>query len=402
MTRPADTACPVHHTGTTDQTWDSAAAERALTSPMTVATARGMYAWYDAVQIDADQIPKDACRLPHHEVTLGGQPALANMVAVRAALSQLPSSDIPEGEQGAAERHLQAHLDDTTARLRRAPHNGRGGAVAVGEIRINGMEEYLTARRAKPEALTRAAGKSWYRVEAEGGSDSAKISIYDEISWFGITAADFLDELNALDVSNLEVQINSPGGDVFDGVAIYNGILKHPARVTTVVDGLAASICSVIAQAGDDRLVCRASQTMIHEASALTVGNAEDHRKSVAMLDQVSNMIAMVYADRAGGSVKYWRDLMRQETWYSSDEAKTAGLADAIYGESTAAAAEAVRSWDLSMFAHPGRKHAPAPPAVPASRATAHTDVGFRYDPDVFKAALFGAFHSDAPRGGAW
>lgn len=275
--------------------------------------------------------------------------------------------------------------------------NGRGGAVAVGEIRINGMEEYLTARRAKPEALTKAAGKSWYRIEAAGDSDSATIAIYDEISWFGVTAADFLDELSALDVANLEVQINSPGGDVFDGVAIFNAILKHPARVTTVVDGLAASICSVIAQAGDDRLVCRASQTMIHEASALTVGNAEDHRKSVAMLDQVSNMIAMVYADRAGGSVKYWRDLMRQETWYSSDEAKTAGLADAIYGESTAASAEAIRSWDLSMFHHAGRRHAPPPPAIPASRSTARSDAGFRYDPDVFKAALHRALDNQRP-----
>lgn len=253
-------------------------------------------------------------------------------------------------------------------------------------------------RRARPINLAAAAGgqrrtrpvnraqqlgaHDWYRISNSTdstGTEVAEVSIYDEIGYFGTTAAQFLDELNAITAPKINVRINTPGGDVFDGVAIMNALLRHPADVTTYVDGYAASIGSVILQAGDVRIASRISQVMIHDASALCVGNAADMNACAALLDSVSDMIAQVYADRAGGSPAAWRSAMRAETWYGSDEAQAAGLVDAIQGgpvqqeEETADAA--TDRFDLSVFNYAGRRHAPAPPV-------------WNYNPDDFRAVI--------------
>lgn len=209
----------------------------------------------------------------------------------------------------------------------------------------------------RAQALDRRA---WYRIQNGPDGMSADVNIYDEIGYWGTTAQAFVDELNALDVQQLNVHVNSPGGDVYDGVAIYNALLQHPAAVTTYVDGMAASIASVIAQAGDVRLVAKASQMMIHDASALCVGNAADMRECASMLDKASDMIAQVYADRASGDAATWRTAMQAETWYSSDEAVNAGLADAVLNRSAPE-----NTFDLSVFNYAGREKAPAPPSVP-------------------------------------
>lgn len=212
--------------------------------------------------------------------------------------------------------------------------------------------------------------RSWYRITNAAGS-AADVSIYDEIGYFGVTAGQFVAELNALDVAELNVHINTPGGDVYDGVAIYNALVDHPADVTTIVDGMAASIGSVIAQAGDVRIMQRASQMMIHEASALCVGNAADMRECAGMLDKASDMIADVYAFRAGGKAETWRSAMGNETWYSSDEAVSAGLADTVRGQGAVE-----NSFDMSVFRHAGREQAPPPPNLR------------NYDPDAVRRAI--------------
>lgn len=202
--------------------------------------------------------------------------------------------------------------------------------------------------------------RAWYRIANAVDGTSADVNIYDEIGYWGTTAAQFVEELNALDVQQLNVHINSPGGDVYDGIAIYNALLQHPADVTTYVDGLAASIGSVIAQAGTVRLMASASQMMIHDASALCVGNAADMRECASMLDGASNMIAQVYAARAGGNAETWRAAMQNETWYSSDEAVAAGLATSTLNRTAPE-----NKFDLSVFNYAGREKAPPPPTVP-------------------------------------
>ncbi|MDL9938691.1 ATP-dependent Clp protease proteolytic subunit [Gordonia sp. ABSL1-1] len=171
----------------------------------------------------------------------------------------------------------------------------------------------------------------WYSITAKADDRSAEVLIYDEIDPFwGVSANVFAREIAALDVDNLTVRINSPGGDVFDGIAILNSLRNHPAKVTTVIDGLAASAASFIAMAGDEIVMSRNAEMMIHDAVGITVGNAEKMQRMVDMLERASNNIASIYAERAGGTVDEWRAVMRKETWYTADGAVEAGLADRV------------------------------------------------------------------------
>jgi ATP-dependent protease ClpP protease subunit len=158
----------------------------------------------------------------------------------------------------------------------------------------------------------------------------ATIRIYDEIGWFGITAEEFARELEEVTADEIEVQISSLGGDVFDGIAIYNALRAHPATITTRVDSMAASIASVIAQAGDHRIMLTGSQMMIHEAAGLAIGNAAIMRELADILDKQTGIIANIYAERADGDRDLFLDQMAAETWFDHDEAVEAGLADEV------------------------------------------------------------------------
>lgn len=178
----------------------------------------------------------------------------------------------------------------------------------------------------------------WYTItnQADDESDveeaSAQILIYDEIGGsFGVSAADFVEELNGITSSKIDVRINSPGGAVWDAIAIYNALIKHPATITTYVDALAASAASIVALAGDQVVMMVGSQMMIHDALGAEIGNAKDMRAMATFLDQQSDNIASMYAVKAGGELKDWRALMLAETWLMANEAVEMGLADEVY-----------------------------------------------------------------------
>lgn len=177
--------------------------------------------------------------------------------------------------------------------------------------------------------LQRTGRASWYRVEA-AAAGITEISIYDAIGEWGVTARDFLNELTEIQ-GPIELHLNSEGGEVFDGMAIYD-TLKQRGGVTVVVDSLAASISSVIVQAGERRIMAPQATMMIHEASSGAAGNAGDLRKLADLLDKTSDNIASVYAERAGGELADWRSAMQATTWYSAAEAVKAGLADEVRG----------------------------------------------------------------------
>lgn len=223
-------------------------------------------------------------------------------------------------------------------------------------------------KMARPVAKLQQGRNDWYRIENKANTSTASIYIYDEIGYWGVTANDFVRDLNALDssVKSIDVHLNSPGGEVYDGIAIYTALKNHPANVTTIVDGLAASAASFIAQAGKKRIACKNSTMMIHEASGLCIGNSVDMRDLADKLDKMSDNIASIYAERAGGSTTFWREAMRAESWYSAEEAKSAGLVDELDDEADAGSATNSASWDLSIFAHASRGEAPAPPVPPA------------------------------------
>lgn len=200
---------------------------------------------------------------------------------------------------------------------------------------------------------------SWYKV-IRNEAGPTRVDIYDEIggSWLfgGVSASDFVAELAQIN-GDIEVHINSPGGDVFDGLAIYNSLAQRPGNVVTVVDGLAASAASFIAQAGKVRTIAPGAMMMIHDASGACYGNASDMRELADLLDKVSDNLADIYADRTGrsagpGNGETWRAAMQREAWYTADEAVAAGLAHRVAERPEQDALAAAAAFDLSVFAH--------------------------------------------------
>lgn len=176
------------------------------------------------------------------------------------------------------------------------------------------------------------ASRMGLRVESAAAPRRATVYLHGVVGddWEGLDSATFVPALDALDVDDIDLRINSPGGLVFDGVGIYTALLEHKARVTAHVDGMAASAASFIAQAGDDILVKKPARMMIHDASAVAWGPPALMREVADLLDSLSDDIAGIYADRAGGKASTWRKAMTAETWYSSAQAVAAGLADRV------------------------------------------------------------------------
>jgi len=201
----------------------------------------------------------------------------------------------------------------------------------------------------EPEAEGRE--RRWFKIEKAAGDAVTQVNIFDEISWWGITAQEFADELAGIKGA-IEVHINSPGGDAFDGITIYNALASRGARVTTVVDGLAASAASVIAMAGQKRVMSPGSMMMIHDALALCIGNAADMRDTAVLLDKVSDNIASVYAAHTSAPAADWRRAMVAEGWYTAQEAVDAGLAHEIAARpGDGAGADPAAAFDRSVFA---------------------------------------------------
>lgn len=214
----------------------------------------------------------------------------------------------------------------------------------------------------------KATPRPWYSIK-NTADDEAELLIYDEIGgWFGSTAEQFLSDLKAVTAPRLRVRVNSPGGSVFEGVAIANALRAHAAEVTVQIDGIAASIASVIAIAGDRVVAQPQSMLMIHDASGACVGDAADMASMAEVLNKLSDNIAGAYAAKAGGDVATWRESMQAETWYTADEAVAAGLVDEVNKAAPAEPEPDARlraTWDLSVF-----KHAPVDTATPTHHTT--------------------------------
>jgi ATP-dependent protease ClpP protease subunit len=183
-----------------------------------------------------------------------------------------------------------------------------------------------------------------------------ELYIYDEIGPWGITASDVAKALVGLDVDALTVRLNTPGGDVFDGLAIYNLLKENRATIDVVVDGWAASCGSVIAMAGDTVKMQRNSMMMIHKAWSIAWGNADELRELAGVLDKCDSNIADIYHQRAGGDVDAWMSLMSSETWFDAVEAKKAGLCDEVLNaDQVDDELQDGVPWDLSIFSFAGR-----------------------------------------------
>lgn len=208
------------------------------------------------------------------------------------------------------------------------------------------VENLLGSIRTRIENLagaTTASAHQGLKVGNEADGPRA-IYVYDRIGgWDGVFAKDVVVALAG--AGDVVVHINSPGGDIFEGAAIHNALKNHAGNVEVRIDGSAASAASFIAMAADTVVIEANATMMIHEGSALCVGNAQDMRDAADVLDLLSDSIAAMYAAKAGGTAAEWRTKMRGETWYNADQALAAGLVDSI-----GAAGKASNDLDLSIF----------------------------------------------------
>lgn len=171
----------------------------------------------------------------------------------------------------------------------------------------------------------------WYTIKAADVRGTAEISIYEEIGGFGITAKQFTEDLKALgDVSHINLRIHSPGGDVFEGIAIYNLLRNHPADITVYIDGVAASMASVVAMAGDRVVMPENAMMMIHKPWGISGGNAGDMRDYADLLDKVETVLIPAYARKTGKSAQEIATMLEDETWMDGKECLKHGFADEL------------------------------------------------------------------------
>ena len=228
----------------------------------------------------------------------------------------------------------------------------------------------MTYRFRGDEYPTEASRASILEPIIEG--TTAELYLYDPIDsygdYWGVSAKEFAVALALLpeDTTEIRLHINSPGGEVWDAMAIVNQLRRHPAKVVAVVDGIAASAASVIAATADECVMGVGAQLMVHDAWNIAIGDESDMLTMAARLSKDSNSVAAIYAGKAGGTTEDWRALMRAETWYTAAEAVEAGLADRTT-EDPAPEASANALVDLSLFRYAGRNHAPAPAAAMAA-----------------------------------
>lgn len=178
---------------------------------------------------------------------------------------------------------------------------------------------------------TKTNNQSWYSIKAKA-NDTAEISIYDEIGFWGVSAASFAQDLKDCgnNLKQINLHIHSPGGDVFDGIAIYNLLKNHPANVTVYIDGLAASMASVIAMAGNEVIMPENAMMMIHKPWGIQGGDAEDMRKYADLLDKVENTLIPAYASKTGKTPEELAEMLSAETWLNGKECVEQGFADKL------------------------------------------------------------------------
>jgi ATP-dependent Clp protease, protease subunit len=212
---------------------------------------------------------------------------------------------------------------------------------------MRGLLQFYAANRGRGQGLA---------VQAAAG-EPGLIEVYDVIvssdadaAWMGGASAEsFVKAVRGFAGDELHVRVNSPGGDVFAGVAMAQALRESPARVVVHVDGWAASAASLLVAAADEAVVSPGGMVMIHKAWTIALGNADDFMKEAAVLEKIDGQLAETYQRKAGGDVADWLAAMTAETWYTGAEAVAAGLADRV---AEAKPAKALARFDASAFAN--------------------------------------------------
>ena len=185
--------------------------------------------------------------------------------------------------------------------------------------------------------------RKWYEIN--NSVDVTDVYLFNDIGTFGISAQSFVEEIKEYEEKELAIHINSLGGEVFDGMAIYSIIQRRKAKTTVYIEGIAASIASVIALAADEVIMSENSLLMIHNAWGGTQGDASEMRKQADVLDKISNEIAEIYVKKTHLPYDEIVRMMSEETWLTAEEAVALGFVDSISEPIKVAA-----KYDVSKF----------------------------------------------------
>lgn len=257
----------------------------------------------------------------------------------------------------------------------------------------------------QPRAAISQANKpdeSWYSLRA-ASRGVAEVMLYDDIGAWGISARQFARDLAALgDVSQIDLRIHSGGGDVMEGTAMYNILRGHSARVVVYIDGLAASMASVVAMAGDEIRMPANAMMMIHKPWGGHVGDADDMREYADLLDKVEGTLIQAYARKSGKSVEEIAALLKQTTWMDGNEAVAAGFADLVLDPIKAAAHLSSKRLEEYSTMPPEaralfqpRASAPIPSPAPAPAPTPDPEPAPAPVADPQAAAMFARFRAE-------
>ncbi len=206
--------------------------------------------------------------------------------------------------------------------------------------------------------------RKWFAIKS-ASDDTTDIMIYEDVGIWGVTAKDFIAELNAIATPKIAVRINTMGGEVFDGLAIYNSLKKCPKDVTVIVEGIASSVGSIIAMSGKKILMAPQSMMMIHMPWSYCQGNATAMRKEAAILDKIADEMVQIYTARTGLDSAKIKAFLEDETWMTAEECRANGFCDGLTDTADAGAV-----------------------AVAAKRAFNFLGKRFAKFPDHFKAVL--------------
>ena len=185
--------------------------------------------------------------------------------------------------------------------------------------------------------------RKWYEIN--NSADVTDVYLFNDIGTFGVSAQSFVEEIKEYEDKELAIHINSLGGEVFDGMAIYSIIQRRKAKTTVYIEGIAASIASVIALAADEVIMSENSLLMIHNAWGGTQGDASEMRKQADVLDKISNEIAEIYVKKTHLPYDEIVRMMSEETWLTAEEAVALGFVDSISEPIKVAA-----KYDVSKF----------------------------------------------------
>ena len=186
--------------------------------------------------------------------------------------------------------------------------------------------------------------EKWYNIQNKAGKP-ADVYIFDEIGTYGITAQEFITDIKDLKDTPINLRINSLGGDVFDGMAMYNVIKRREAKTTVYIEGIAASIATIISLGADEVVMAENSLFMIHNAWGGTMGEAKDMRKTAETLEKITGELTDIYRKKTGLSYDVLAEMMDEETWLNANEAFEMGFIDTISDSIKVAA-----KYDVSKF----------------------------------------------------